>query len=150
MASPSPDTAYSTSISSSGRTITYSVVVAVLVGLYLGGVFVLQRLFFSGAPSWAVAGTTLAVAALFNPLRRRVQRAVDRRFNRSQYDPVQVADELTGHLTDDLNVHQIQAELVHAAVLAFEPAAIGVWTKGDDDEDSNTMNGGRSWAPVSS
>ena len=116
------------------RTITYAIVVALLAGFYVSVVFLLQELLFSTSSSWVVAGTTLGVAALFHPLRSRVQAAVDRRFNRSHYDPVQLADELSSHLTSELDVTQIQDELIQAATFALEPSAIGVWTKTEQRE----------------
>ena len=68
------------------RTVSYGAVTALLAGTYAGLVFVLRDLLPSQGGSLAVAASTLAVAALFNPLRRRVQAFVDRRFNRSRYD----------------------------------------------------------------
>ncbi len=75
----------------------------------------------------AVAASTLAAAALFNPLRRRVQRVVDRRFNRARYDADRIVAAFAARLTDAVDLHTVRDELTEAVCRALEPAAVSVW-----------------------
>lgn len=121
------------------RTVTYTLVV-VLLGLVfaLGVVWIPTLLGLGDASPLLVAASTLAVAALFNPLRRRVQDAVDRRFNRTSYRVEQVSNELTGHLQHTLNAKQIADTWAETVNRYFEPAAFGVWI----NENANGGGGG--------
>jgi len=82
------------------RTVSYSVVVALVVGAFYGSVTLLSSLLPSDS-SLAIAGSTLAVFALFNPARKRIQDLVDRRFNRSRYHSQQVVSRFTLQLRDE-------------------------------------------------
>jgi hypothetical protein len=75
----------------------------------------------------AVAAATLAAAALFNPLRRRVQHAVDRRFNRARYDADQTVAAYAARLKDAVDLDAIRIDLAGAAYQALEPAHVSVW-----------------------
>jgi hypothetical protein len=75
----------------------------------------------------AVAGSALAVAAVFNPVRRRVQRVVDRRFNRARYDADRIVAGFAAQLQDAVDVGSVQDELVRAVQQALEPAHITAW-----------------------
>ena len=75
----------------------------------------------------AVAASTLAAAALFNPLRKRIQRAVDRRFNRARYDAEAVVAGFTAQLRWSVDLDMVQRDLVDAVHHAFEPAHVSVW-----------------------
>ena len=75
----------------------------------------------------AVAAATLAAAALFNPLRRRVQRAVDRRFNRTRYNAEAVVAAFTARLRQTVDLDTVPSDLVAAVHQAFEPAHVSVW-----------------------
>jgi hypothetical protein len=75
----------------------------------------------------AVAAATLAAAALFNPLRQRVQRAVDRRFNRARYDADKTVAAFAARLKDAIDLDAVQADLATAVQQALEPAHISVW-----------------------
>jgi hypothetical protein len=77
----------------------------------------------------AVAGSTLVAAALFHPLRRRVQRAVDRRFNRARYNADLILDAFAARLQDAVDLGTVRDELVHAVHAAFEPAHLSIWIK---------------------
>jgi hypothetical protein len=77
----------------------------------------------------AVAGSTLAVAALFNPLRRRVQRAVDRRFNRARYDADRLVAAFAARLRDPASLDSVRDELASTVQNALEPAFVSVWLK---------------------
>jgi hypothetical protein len=74
-----------------------------------------------------VAGATLVVAALFNPLRRRVQRTVDRRFNRARYDAEATVATFAGRLRESVDLMSVQNELATAVDQAFEPTHVSVW-----------------------
>ena len=77
--------------------------------------------------SVAVAGATLAAAALFHPLRQRVQRAVDRRFNRARYDADQTIAAFAAHVKEATDPDSVQADLATAVGRALEPAHVSVW-----------------------
>jgi hypothetical protein len=76
-----------------------------------------------------VAATTLSVAALFNPLRKRIQGVVDRRFNRSMYDAERVADEFAGTLRDRVDPERVVDGWVGVVSETLQPAAVGVWVR---------------------
>ena len=94
------------------RTLVYGLLTALLAGVYAGVVLVLGQLFGGlGAepPSWAVAGATLAVAALFQPARRRIQTVVDRRFNRRKYNAAQTVEAFTTRLRDEIDLDTLSS-----------------------------------------
>ena len=110
------------------RTLTYAVVTALLVGVYAGLVLLTTRVLpFHTAV--AVAVSTLAAAAIFNPLRRRVQHAVDRRFNRTRYDADRAIAAFAVRLQDAADPDAIHAHLLTAVHQALEPAHASVWTR---------------------
>jgi hypothetical protein len=109
------------------RTLSYAIVTALLVGVYAGIVLLATHVVTVKEPV-AVAGSTLAVAALFNPLRRRVQRAVDRRFNRARYDTDRLVAAFAVRLKDAVDHEAIQADLASVVQQALEPAHVTVWT----------------------
>jgi hypothetical protein len=108
------------------RVISYAIITAVLAGLFAGLVLLATQVLPFKGPA-AVAAATLAVAALFNPLRRRVQRAVDRRFNRARYDAEIVIAAFTARLRQTVDLDAIQGDLVGAVDTAFQPAHVSVW-----------------------
>lgn len=110
------------------RTVGYGLVTAVLFAAYVGAVFVLRRL-LPGQGGLAVAGSTLAVAALFNPLRRRIQTSVDRRFNRSHYDAVQVVDAFAVQLRSDAGIDELARDLLDTASAAMQPGSLSLWLR---------------------
>jgi hypothetical protein len=77
--------------------------------------------------SLGVAAATLAAAALVNPLRLRVQRVVDRRFNRARYDAVRVVDAFAAHVRDAVAVETVRDELATTVRRAMEPAHVSLW-----------------------
>jgi drug/metabolite transporter (DMT)-like permease len=114
------------------RTIGYAVVTAILFGVFALVNLGLQTV-LSGAVGntpIVIAASTLAVAALFNPLRRRVQTAVDRRFHRSHYDAQLTVDGFAGRLRDQLDLATLSTELRQTTVDAVEPSATGIWLRG--------------------
>ncbi|MGA7226883.1 MAG: hypothetical protein WBZ40_04490 [Acidimicrobiia bacterium] len=115
------------------RTVGYALVVGVLGLVYaVGAVWLPSR--FAGESPLYVAGSTLAVAALFNPVRRRLIRWVDRRFYRSRYDAQQIVDDFTDRLKDQIDGDMLKADLVDVITETMQPAAIGMWTREADEE----------------
>jgi len=108
------------------RTIAYSLLTALLVGMFAGIVLLTTRVLPFSSPV-AVAASTLAVAALFNPLRTRVQRLVDRRFNRARYDREALVTAFGAKLRDAVDSETVLAELAGAATNAVEPVHVSVW-----------------------
>jgi hypothetical protein len=108
------------------RTLAYAVLTGLLVGVYAGLVLLATRVLpFSG--SVAVAGSTLAVAALFNPVRHRVQRIVDRRFNRARYDADRTIAAFAARLTGAVDLDNVQADLAVVVREVLEPTHVSVW-----------------------
>jgi hypothetical protein len=114
------------------RSITYTVVVGLLTAVYAGGVFVL--------PGWlrlqgdlTVAASTLAAAALFNPLRRRVRHMVNRRFNRPRYDSEQEVERFASSLRNEVNLDGLTTALVSVAITTLQPSTAGVWIRPHGD-----------------
>ena len=110
------------------RTLAYALVTGLLIGVYAGLVLLATQVLSVSSPV-AVALSTLAAAALFAPLRRRVQRAVDRRFNRARYDADRMVAEFAARLKDAVDLGDVQADLVGVVHLALEPAHISLWTR---------------------
>jgi hypothetical protein len=110
------------------RTLAYAIVTGLLVGVYAGIVLLATREVSINEPV-AVAGSTLAVAALFNPLRRRVQRAVDRRFNRARYDADNIVTAFAARLQDPAGPDSVQEALASTVQNALEPTYLSVWLR---------------------
>ena len=108
------------------RTLAYTIVTGLLVGLYAGLVLLATRVLSFSSPV-AVAASTLVAAALFSPLRRRVQRVVDRRFNRARYDADQMVTAFAARLKDSVDLDAVQADLASAVQRALEPAHVSMW-----------------------
>ena len=108
------------------RTLAYAIVTGLLVGVYTGLVLLAtQVLKFHSAV--AVAAATLVAAALFNPVRRRVQHAVDRRFNRARYDAEQMMAAFAARLQDAVDPEAVRADLTGVIHAALEPTHMSVW-----------------------
>jgi hypothetical protein len=113
------------------RTLSYAIVTGLLVGVYAGLVLLATRVLAVHTPV-AVAAATLAAVALFSPVRRRVQRIVDRRFNRARYDADRTVAAFTARLQDAVDLGTIQGDLLTAVHQALEPAHASVWlARGD-------------------
>jgi hypothetical protein len=108
------------------RTVAYAIITGLLIGVYAGVVLLATRVLPFHTPV-AVAGATLLAAALFNPLRRRVQRAVDRRFNRARYDADRTIAAFAARLQDAVDLDAIQADLSDVVHQTLEPAHVSVW-----------------------
>jgi hypothetical protein len=112
------------------RTLLYGLLTGLLVGLYFLGVVLFQQLFrsFSGqSSSFAVVLTTLAIAALFNPLRLRLQTLIDSRFYREKYDAQHALDKFIATARDEVDLDQLSAQLVRVANDSMKPEHISVW-----------------------
>ena len=108
------------------RTLAYAIVTGLLVGLYAGLVLLATEVLSVRTPV-AVAAATLAAGALFNPLRRRVQQVVGRRFNRARYDADQTVAAFAARLKDQVNLDSVQTDLAGVIQRALEPAHLSVW-----------------------
>jgi hypothetical protein len=116
------------------RTLVYGTLSAMLVALYFGGIVVLQRVFvaLTGEKSTlAVVASTLVIAALFNPLRRRVQGFVDRRFYRKKYDARKTLEAFSAKLRDETDLDALNAELVGVVRETMQPAHVSLWLRLD-------------------
>jgi len=114
------------------RTLVYGLLTALLGAVYAGLVLVLGQLFGGlGAepPTWAVAGATLAVAALFQPARRRIQQAVDRRFNRGKYNAAKTIEAYSIRLRDQVDLDTLSAELLAVVDQTMEPTRVSLWLR---------------------
>ncbi|MDQ6875934.1 MAG: hypothetical protein M3042_12855 [Actinomycetota bacterium] len=110
------------------RTLAYAIVTGLLVGVYVALITVSTRALSLSSPL-GVAGSTLAAAALFAPLRRRVQRAVDRRFNRSRYDTDATIAAFSARLRTAIDLEQVQREFLGVVQHAVEPSQASVWIR---------------------
>ena len=108
------------------RTLAYAIVTGLLVGVYAGLVLLATEV-FEFHSTVAVAAATLAAAALFNPVRRRVQRAVDRRFHRARYDADQMVAGFAARLKDTVDLDSVRDDLAGVVHRALEPAHVSVW-----------------------
>jgi hypothetical protein len=114
------------------RTLVYGLLTALLAGIYTGAVLVLGQVFGGvgrDPPSWAVAGATLAVAALFQPARRRIQQAVDRRFNRRKYNAAKTIERFSTRLRDQVDLDTLSAELVTVVDQTMQPTTTSLWLR---------------------
>ena len=109
------------------RAVSYLVVTGLLIGVYVGCVALAEAVLPVGSSSLTVAASTLAVAALFQPVRRRVQAAVDHRFNRQRYDAARTIDAFSGRLRDEVDPDVVRHDLLDVAVRAIQPASISLW-----------------------
>jgi hypothetical protein len=114
------------------RTLVYGLLTALLGLIYAGAVLILGQVFggvTEDPPSWAVAGATLAVAALFQPARRRIQAVVDRRFNRRKYNAVKTVEAFSHRLRDEVDLDALSAELLGVVDQTMQPTTTSLWLR---------------------
>jgi hypothetical protein len=110
------------------RTLSYAIVTGLLVGIYVGLIALTTRALPLSSPI-GVAASTLAAAALFTPLRRYIQRIVDRRFNRAHYDAEATVAAFSSGLRDAVDLNRVQRDLVAVVHLSMQPSHVSVWLR---------------------
>ncbi len=113
------------------RSVSWAIVTALLAGVFVAMVVGLQAALagLTQGQTVAVAGSTLVAAALFNPVRVRVQRAVDRRFNRSTYVAEKIVGEFSERMRSELDLETLGSDLATAATRAVEPVTTTIWLR---------------------
>jgi hypothetical protein len=116
------------------RTLVYGSLTAMLVALYFGGIVALQRFFvaLTGQQSTlAVVASTLLIAALFNPLRRRIQSFIDRRFYRRKYDAEKTLEAFSAKLREETDLDALNDDLVGVVRETMQPAHVSLWLRSE-------------------
>jgi hypothetical protein len=108
--------------------LSYALVTGLVVGVYVGIITLVTKVLGFSSPI-AVAASTLAAVALFSPLRLRVQRVVDRRFNRARYDSEATVATFVARLRDAVDLETVRTELLEVVNRAVEPAHASVWLR---------------------
>jgi hypothetical protein len=125
------------------RTLVYGLLTALLGAVYVGLVLVLGQVFGGvtrDPPSWAVAGATLAVAAVFRPARHRIQTAVDRRFNRRRHDAAKTIAAFSTRLRDQIDLDTLSTELLAVVDQTMEPRQVSLWLRPSAPGSSGTAH----------
>jgi hypothetical protein len=123
------------------RTLVYGLLSAILGLSYAGVVLLLGQLaggVTGDPPSWAVAGATLAVAALFQPARRRIQQAVDRRFNRRKYNTAKTIEAFSTRLREQIDLDTLSTEVLAVVDQTMEPTRVSLWLRSSPHGSSGT------------
>ena len=118
------------------RTLVYGSLTAILVGIYFGGVAATQTLFQAltsqeQLPQLVVVASTLVIAALFTPLRRRIQSLIDRRFYRRKYDARKTLEDFSAQLRDETDLNALSDDLVGVVRETMQPEHVSLWLRPD-------------------
>ncbi|HET7270039.1 MAG TPA: hypothetical protein VFI90_03025, partial [Rubrobacter sp.] len=118
------------------RTLVYGALTAALVAVYFGGVATLQALFRATTgqeqqPQLAIVVSTLVIAAMFDPLRRRIQSFIDRRFYRRKYDARKTLEAFSAALRDETDLRSLNDHLVEVVAETMQPAHVSLWLRPD-------------------
>jgi hypothetical protein len=122
-------------------TLVYGSLTALLVTVYVGSIVVLQAVFRSltGQDSQlTIVASTLAIAALFNPLHRRIQAFVDRRFYRRKYDAAKTVAAFSARLRDETDLAELNEELLAVVRETMQPAHVSLWLRPDTASKEDT------------
>jgi hypothetical protein len=116
------------------RTLVYAILSVALAGVYFGGIVLLQSVFagITGQeklPQLAIVASTLAIAALFDPLRRRIQSFIDRRFYRQKYDARVTIERFSAKLRDETDLDALSEDLVAAVRETVQPTHVSLWLR---------------------
>ncbi len=114
------------------RTLVYTTLTAALGAIYFGSIVLLQTLlgpFVGENNQVAVVGSTLAIAALFQPLRRRIQAAIDRRFYRRKYDAARIVQAFSTRLRDEVDIGRLSDDLMGVVEQTLEPSSVSLWLR---------------------
>jgi hypothetical protein len=116
------------------RTLFYAILSATLAAVYFGGIVLLQRVFVvltgqEKLPQLAIVASTLAIAALFDPLRRSIQSFIDRRFYRKKYDARKTLEGFSAKLRDETDLDALSEDLVAALRETVQPTHVSLWLR---------------------
>lgn len=124
------------------RTVTYALVTTLLVVVFFGSVILLQQIFSgltgSGQNEIVTVLSTLAIAALFVPLRNRVQNVIDKRFNRKKYDAQQVLNDFANTVRDETDLDKLTGRLMEVVRETMQPKSVSLWLKSTEDRTRRT------------
>ena len=126
------------------RTLVYGPLTAMLVALYVGGVLFLQyafRALTGGESQLAIVASTLLIAALFNPLRRRVQTFIDHLFYRKKYDAAKTLEDFSARLRDETDIEALNSELLSTVRETVQPEHASLWLRGSERRREETGAG---------
>src|SRR6266511_863193 len=123
------------------RALAYGLLTVLLGTVYASVVLLPAQLFggVGGEPSWLVAGATLAVAAVFQPARRRTQRAVDQRFDRRRYDAARTIEAFSARLRQQVDLDTLTAELLTVVEQTMQPSQASLWLRPRQAPSSATL-----------